>query len=187
MSTARAAAVAAFCLALITGCGGQSVEPRSPGSGHHASASPEAPSASAPPDSGPHGRPTPPTAGGSEPFVYNLYRGERGREDREPEGLTASEFTTFTGLEWASWSADAATASGEVRGTWCLPDCQENPYQVTVVLSEPRTVHGTVFFTRYEVTDAPGMPDHQLELLEQVDGGRLMLPADEAEPSAATS
>ncbi|RCV52768.1 hypothetical protein DEF28_05690 [Marinitenerispora sediminis] len=179
--------MAASCLILLTGCGGGSLDSRAPGPGHHTapSTSPGAPSTPpASPGTAPGGHPAESGGEGSEVYVYNLFRREQGREDREPEGLTASEFTTFTALEWDSWGADSATASGELRGTWCLPGCQNEPYQVTVVLSEPRTVDDTAFFSRYEVIEAPGMPEDQRELLRQVDGGRLMLPEDGSGPPA---
>ncbi len=66
-----------------------------------------------------------------------------------------------------------------MAGTWCLPECQDDPYSVTVELGDPETTGGTTYFSGYSVTDPGDLPGEMEQRMEDADGGRLMLPAGE--------
>ncbi|MFC4565220.1 hypothetical protein ACFO4E_25480 [Nocardiopsis mangrovi] len=173
MRTTSAAVIALLSpLVLVAGCAGAEGGP--PAGGTSRPSPPEqedGETASAPPEESP--------SSGSEVFVYNTYGDEAGGPTREPAGLTASEFTSFTGLTWRSWSADSAEARGRLTGSWCLPDCQDRPYEVVVELKDPQDVEGTEYFTTYEVTDSGDLPDDMRERMTEADQGRLMLPTSQ--------
>ncbi|GAA3764146.1 hypothetical protein HDA32_004997 [Spinactinospora alkalitolerans] len=180
-------------LVLLAGCGGQDDESRSGSMEESPPASPD-PGGSATADAedgttegteedggGAEEDGQEDAAGGAdgaaaEVFVYNTHGNERGEDDRRPEGLVASEFTTFNDLEWRSWERESATARGDLSGTWCLPDCGEDPYEVTVTLDEPEEVDGRLYFTEYTVGGSGELPEEMREKMERSDGGRLILP-----------
>ncbi|GAA1092193.1 hypothetical protein [Nocardiopsis composta] len=109
-------------------------------------------------------------------YVFNTHGDEEGRPQQRPENLVASEFTSFTGLEWQEWGVDAAVGRGELSGTWCLPECQDDPYPATVELGDPENVGGTLYFTTYRVTEAEGLADADRRAMEDADQGMLIRP-----------
>ncbi|MBB6175096.1 hypothetical protein HNR23_005156 [Nocardiopsis mwathae] len=168
MGTTRLAVIGAICaLMALTGCGD-----RNGGAGGDQ-------------DGGPSPTPADPTAeenaqGGDEYdeiYVFNTYGDEQGYPDQRPEVLVASEFTTFNGLTWSAWGSVPASGDGYVLGTWCLPECQDDPYPVTVELGEPELFDGDAYYTTYWVTEDSEIPDDMRKLMEESDGGRLMVPS----------
>ncbi|MDT0300496.1 hypothetical protein [Streptomonospora wellingtoniae] len=117
-----------------------------------------------------------PTTAPETVYVFNTHGNEQGEADQRPENLVASQSTTFTGLEWLAWGGGPAVAEGDVQGTWCLPDCQDSPYPVTVELSGAETVDGTAFYTGYTFTGRSGFPEEMRGRVRDVGSGRLMLP-----------
>ncbi|GII53451.1 hypothetical protein Pth03_18400 [Planotetraspora thailandica] len=85
-------------------------------------------------------------------YVLNLYGAEEGRSDQKPGDLTVSEFSTLNGVTWQSWGPTRAAGSGELTGSWCLPQCMDTPYTATVTLSNVAAVKGKGYFTKYEIT-----------------------------------
>ncbi|WP_460862981.1 hypothetical protein [Nocardiopsis coralliicola] len=122
--------------------------------------------------------PESPTAApeGEGPFVYNMHGEPPPQPDVEPEQLTASEFTAFTGLSWSEWNAEHAVGEGEVTGTWCLPSCTEDPYRVTVELTDPTPVDGADYFAAFRLLEADAVPAEHREAFHETDSGDLALP-----------
>ncbi|MFC3994614.1 hypothetical protein ACFOVU_01705 [Nocardiopsis sediminis] len=174
MRTTHAAVIALVSpFVLLAGCSGAEGGPSDDGTSlppapEETQSVPAEETASAPPEASP--------SSGADVFVFNTYGDEPGRPDREPAGLTASEFTTFTGLTWRTWEPDSAEARGRLSGTWCLPGCQDRPYEVVVELTEPQDVEGTEYFTTYEITDSGDLPEDMRQRMTDADQGRLMLP-----------
>lgn len=116
-------------------------------------------------------------------YVFNTYRAEQGEDDQRPKGLTASEFTSFTGLEWQKWTGESAMAKGDMSGTWCLPECRSRPYHVTVRLGAPEEIGGTTYYTRFSLADATQLPAKMRQRFEKAEGisedgsGTLMRPS----------
>ncbi|WP_017538046.1 hypothetical protein [Nocardiopsis halophila] len=133
-------------------------------------------------------QPTPETTGGVDPspaggtrdggeaYVFNTHGDEQGSTDQEPQDLTASEFTAFNDLEWSEWGTERAVGEGDLSGTWCLPQCQKDPYRVPVELTDPEEFDGKSYFTAYEVGETDELPDEERQAMEEADGGRLMRP-----------
>ncbi|MFW5420500.1 hypothetical protein J0910_28195 [Nocardiopsis sp. CNT-189] len=191
--TAQAAVLGAACVAVLAaGC--------SAGAGGSAQGSPDP----APAPSGPESSP-PPAEGtdrqdgaeeragegrteedraaaeeeartGEGAYVFNTHGDEQGRPQQRPEDLVASEFTSFTGLEWQEWGTDSAVGRGGLSGTWCLPECQDDPYPATVELGDPENVGGTLYFTTYRVTEAEGLSKADRTAMEEADQGMLVRP-----------
>ncbi|WP_067179959.1 hypothetical protein [Microtetraspora niveoalba] len=84
-------------------------------------------------------------------YVLNLYGDENGRSDQRPPALVLSEFSTVDGMSWQSWGPGRAVGVGRLSGTWCLPQCQDRPYDATVTLSNVAPYKGDGYFTRYAV------------------------------------
>ncbi|WP_017623215.1 hypothetical protein [Nocardiopsis chromatogenes] len=177
MKPTRTIAAAAAVLAAAAGCtaGGGAVRPSGSGPGGDASPTPS-PTGAAPSSPGPGGAPS--AGAAEEVYVYNTHGDEDGYADQEPEGLTASEFTAFNDLEWTEWGTDRASGEGDLTGTWCLPECQDDPYRVPVELTDPEPVGGRMYFTGYEVGASGELPDDRRKAMEEADGGRLMRPGD---------
>ena len=165
--TSVAAVGALGLLVLLQGCAGQENE------GVQGNLEHEEPAPSGPAQPSPQGA----ASASADVFVYNTYGDERGSADREPEGLTASEFTTFTELDWSTWSDESAEGEGRVSGTWCLPECQDDPYGVTVELHGPEDVDGRDYYTAYTLTDTGNLPEDMHKRMREADEGRLMLPS----------
>ncbi|WP_028646540.1 hypothetical protein [Nocardiopsis sp. CNT312] len=118
----------------------------------------------------------PVTAGDGETYVFNTHGDERGRADQRPDSYVATEFTTFSAMEWEQWSVDTARGQGGASGTWCLHEgCTDDPYEVDVVLADPVEVEGTAYFSTYTVSGG-GMPEDMRRAMAEADGGRLALP-----------
>lgn len=158
------AAAGAAAVALAAGCG--------TGGGAVQQPSPEASGGAGP---SPTGDPTG-GSGGGEVYVFNTHGDEQGYADQEPQGLTASEFTAFNDLEWSEWGTERAVGEGDLSGTWCLPQCLDDPYRVPVELTGPEEFDGDRYFTAYEVGETDALPDEQRQAMEEADGGRLMRP-----------
>lgn len=172
MKPTRTITAAAAVFAAAAGCtaGGGTVQP--PGSGTGGEATPS-------PTRSPDPSPSPAPSGSgpaAEVYVFNTHGDEEGYADQEPEGLTASEFTAFNDLEWTRWGAEGAEGQGDLSGTWCLPECQDDPYRVPVELTGPEAVDGRLYFTRYEVGASDELPDAERKAMEEADGGMLMRP-----------
>ncbi|WP_156000802.1 hypothetical protein [Streptomonospora sp. PA3] len=166
-------AAAALCiLALLGGCG---AAPDSAEEPDGASPSPVQPPPSA--TGGMGAESTEPTAPPKDIFVFNTHGNEQGEADRRPENLVASPSTTFTDVQWATWGGGPAIGTGEVSGTWCLPECQEKPYPVTVELSGADIVDGTAFYTRYSFRGREGFPEGMRGRVREVGSGLLTLPS----------
>lgn len=111
--------------------------------------------------------------------VLNLHGDEEGFDDQRPTDYVATEFTTFSDMEWDEWGETRARGEGEVLGTWCMDvGCQNDPYDVEIELGDPVEVDGTWYYSTYTVTEYDDdMAEEQREALEQADDGRLNLPA----------
>lgn len=85
------------------------------------------------------------------PYVVNFF-GEAnadGAPDQEPGTLVLTEFTTVTDVTWEEWNGTAAIGTGSLSGTWCLPECLENPYPTSVVLSDTGDFGGDPYYTTF--------------------------------------
>jgi hypothetical protein len=111
--------------------------------------------------------------------VLNLYGDEEGFDDQRPTEYVATEFTTFSDMEWDEWDETRARGDGEILGTWCMDQgCQDDPYDVEIELGDPVEADGTRYFSSYTVTEYDDdMAEEQREALEQADGGRVNVPA----------
>ncbi|NJP66007.1 hypothetical protein [Streptomyces spiramenti] len=125
--------------------------------------------------------PTPGSAGGTAaedtdgPYVVNFYGEENadGAAEREPANLVLSEHSSLQDMEWTEWGADRAVGTGRLSGMWCLPDCADQPFDATVVLSGPTEVDGDVYFAAFDL-DAPDAGEFRTD---DLDGERpLQLP-----------
>lgn len=103
-------------------------------------------------------------------YVLNFFGAEEGRPDQRPRTLVLSEFSTISKLEWTSWGPGDAVGSGDLRGTWCLPDCESKPYPATVRLSAP----AGSYFTKYAVELDDDLPLAQAQSADLV--GSLQTP-----------
>ncbi|GAA3752812.1 hypothetical protein [Salinactinospora qingdaonensis] len=167
MRTVRAVAVACS-LVILAGCGI-----------HNFGAAAGGPASSAEPP--PTRSPLVPSASPSQEasvFVYNTHDAERGTKSQRPRGLTLSEFTTVTDMQWRSWGGQSAAATGRLSGTWCLPACQEEPYDVTIEVSAPTEVAGTTYYTEYTFAAPLAIPSELRDKMYQADDGTLMLPGE---------
>ncbi|WP_017593326.1 hypothetical protein [Nocardiopsis potens] len=190
--TAQAAVLGAACVAVLAAGCSAGAGSTSPGSPDPAPA-PSGPESSPAPTEGAAGRDgaEEPAGEGAEDraadgeeeartgegaYVFNTHGDEQGRPQQRPEDLVASEFTSFTGLEWQEWGTDSAVGRGELSGTWCLPECQDDPYPATVELGDPENADGTLYFTTYRVTEAEGLSEADRRAMEEADQGRLMRP-----------
>ncbi|WP_017578669.1 hypothetical protein [Nocardiopsis valliformis] len=110
--------------------------------------------------------------------VLNLYGDEEGFDDQRPTDYVATQFTTFSDMEWDEWDENRARGEGEVLGTWCMDvGCQDDPYDVEIELGDPVEVDGTWYFSTYTVTEYDDdMAEEQREALEQADDGQLNVP-----------
>ncbi|WP_160049959.1 hypothetical protein [Nocardiopsis sp. FR4] len=119
-------------------------------------------------------------ADGGGALVLNRYGNENGFKDRRPTDYVATEFTTFSDMEWEEWTDQMAHGEGELSGTWCMEQgCQNDPYDVEVQLGDPVEVDGATYFSTYTVTEHHDMPEEMLQAMEEADGGRLALPSAE--------
>lgn len=111
-------------------------------------------------------------------FVFNRYGNENGFDDQTPTEYVATEFTTFTDMEWDTWADEVARGEGGVKGTWCMEEgCQDDPYEIEVELGNPVDVDGTMYFSTYTITDyGEEMSEEMIGVLEEVDSGTLALP-----------
>ncbi|ASU56606.1 MULTISPECIES: hypothetical protein [Nocardiopsis] len=114
-------------------------------------------------------------------FVLNRYGNENGFDDQTPTEYVATEFTTFTDMEWDTWADEVARGEGGVKGTWCMQEgCQDDPYEVEVELGDPVDVDGTMYFSTYTITDhGEEMSEEMIGTLEETDGGTLAVPEPE--------
>ncbi|OOC56695.1 MULTISPECIES: hypothetical protein [Nocardiopsis] len=113
-------------------------------------------------------------------YVFNRYGDEDGFPDLRPTDYVATEFTTFSDMEWSEWSDEVAHGEGGVSGTWCLETgCQEDPYDVEVELGDPVEVGGGTFFSTYTITDYGDMSAKTRQAMQEADDGRLSLPPSE--------
>lgn len=168
----RALLVGAALALVVSGCG-EAEEPDEGGT-----AADDAPETGASPDDSPEEDGGGPEAEG-EVHVLNLYGDEEGFDDQRPTDYVATEFTTFSDMEWDEWDETRARGEGEVLGTWCMDEgCQDEPYDVEIELGEPVEADGTRYFSTYTVTEYDDdMSEEQREALEQADGGQLNIPA----------
>jgi hypothetical protein len=72
-----------------------------------------------------------------------------------------------SGIDWSKWTTDLALGTGFNQLNNCEPDCAGGTftgYPVKIELWRPRTLHGTLVFTRmtifYERTRPRGQPSH---------------------------
>ena len=133
----------------------------------------------APDDTNPEVGPEGDAGAEDQVYVLNLYGDEEGFDDQRPEDYVATEFTTFTDMEWDGWDEERAVGEGEVLGTWCMDqNCQDDPYDIEIELGDPVEAEGTLYFSTYTVLDDEDIPEEQREAMEQADGGQLNVPAD---------
>lgn len=125
--------------------------------------------------------PSPDGADAAQVYVLNRYGDENGFDDRRPVDYVATEFTTFSGMEWDEWSRDRARGQGRLLGTWCMEqECQNDPYEVEVELADPVEVDGVRYFTAYTITGYDDdMTDAVRRAMEDADGGKLTRPPGE--------
>lgn len=172
---AAMAGVASVLVVGLAGCGAGSGGPgASPERNQVATPAPMSPTRA--PGSGSTPTPAPaPTGTSGSTYVFNTFGEEQGFADRMPKRLVVSEFTTFSSLRWTGWANDAAAGKGQVRGTWCLPDCSDRGYPAELRLIDPRPYDGKRFFTRYTVeADLPAKYQQAFEDAEA--DGSLMTP-----------
>ncbi|MFF4418947.1 hypothetical protein ACFYY8_40995 [Streptosporangium sp. NPDC001559] len=91
---------------------------------------------------------------------------------RRPSRLALDEFNSVTGIRWESWGGESAVGTGELSGTWCLPDCQERPYRGTITLSELIWHERAGYYGRFTVR-ADGLPPDKAK---ELTGGKLTVP-----------
>ncbi len=98
-------------------------------------------------------------------YVLNLYGDENGRSDQRPQALVLSEFSTVNGISWQKWGPGGAVGVGRLSGTWCLPQCQDRPYEATVTLSAVTPFKGNGYFTKYAIkADLPAAQKEMADL-----------------------
>ncbi|MCE7080215.1 hypothetical protein [Streptomyces sp. ST2-7A] len=114
------------------------------------------------------GTDAPEPASTDDPMVFNYYRAEGGRADRAPDNLVLTEFSTLNDVTWESWDGREAIGSGLLSGTWCLPDCLDDPFPAEVVLKDPEDINGEPYFTAFEleITDPSGYSQEMVEAAE---------------------
>ena len=163
-------------LLAVSACGQQETTPQLP-EGTAAPQATESPEDRASPDEG-EGDPGAGAEGGEGAHVLNMYGDENGFDDRRPVDYVATEFTTFSDLEWTEWSDETARGEAELSGTWCMDqECQIEPYDVQVELGDPVDVNGTAYFSTYTITEYDeDMTPEVRQALQDADGGRLSLP-----------
>ncbi|MEU0237798.1 hypothetical protein ABZ234_08915 [Nocardiopsis sp. NPDC006198] len=175
----------AALLLAATACGQQETTPRLP-EGTGAPQATESPEDRASPDPGEgdgsgEGGGSGQGARGDGAHVLNMYGDENGFDDQRPVEYVATEFTSFSGLEWPEWTDETASGTGDLYGTWCMDrGCQDEPYEVEVELGDPVDVNGTPYFSTYTITgyDEDMTPEVR-QALEDADGGRLSVPTPE--------
>ena len=129
-------------------------------------------------DPNPEAEPEGDAGGDDQVYVLNLHGDEEGFDDRRPEDYVATEFTTFTDMDWGEWDEERAVGEGEVLGTWCMDqNCQDDPYDIEIELGDPVEAEGSWYFSTYTVIDDEEIPEEQLEAMEQADGGQVNVPA----------
>ncbi|MDP9863344.1 MULTISPECIES: hypothetical protein [Streptosporangium] len=99
---------------------------------------------------------------GPEPvYVFNLHGAEEGRADQRPTDLVLSENSSISEVTWSKWGPQAALGTGKLTGTWCLPDCETEPYTATVLLGSVQRMKGKRYFAHFGVSgDFPEPEDH---------------------------
>ncbi|WP_062431140.1 hypothetical protein [Herbidospora daliensis] len=98
--------------------------------------------------------PTPPsssTSSAQEVYVLNFFGDEQGSPAQKPADLVISEFSTMNKLLWDKWGPDTAEGRGMLTGSWCLPDCLDQPYDAKITLSTPVGKAGRTYFTSYTI------------------------------------
>ncbi|WP_017573401.1 hypothetical protein [Nocardiopsis halotolerans] len=179
----------AALLLAVTACGEQTAPPDPPPPTPRAERSPEEGPASpaqeetepAPEEASPSPDEGSPAADEGAPHVLNRYGDENGFDDQRPTDYVATEFTTFSEMEWHEWSEQVARGEGELSGTWCMEEgCQNDPYDVEVELGDPVEVDGTTYYSTYTIVEYDeDMSQEMRQALEEADGGRLTVPGDE--------
>ncbi|MDB1088027.1 hypothetical protein PJ985_10670 [Streptomyces sp. ACA25] len=108
------------------------------------------------------------------PHVLNFYGEENteGSAERSPRTLVLSEFTTISDLTWERWDTKRAVGTGAVSGTWCLPECLDDPLPASVVLSDPESVRGKVFYTAFLLEPEKEADAAQYEGVEDLNARR---------------
>ncbi|MBB0244619.1 hypothetical protein FNQ90_11020 [Streptomyces alkaliphilus] len=114
------------------------------------------------------GTPAPDPASPDDPLVFNYFGAEDGRADRAPDNLVLTEFSTLNEVTWESWGEEQAVGNGLLSGTWCLPECLDDPFPARVVLTDPEEINGDPYFTAFEVeiTDPSGYSQQTIEAAE---------------------
>ncbi|WP_150238429.1 hypothetical protein [Nocardiopsis quinghaiensis] len=181
----------AALLLAVTACGEQVATPDVPEGAPEAEQSPQEeggdPTATSSPGdaASPEDQASPGDEGaggeGQGSYVFNRYGDENGFADRRPTDYVATEFTTFSDMDWQEWSDEAARGEGELLGTWCMDaGCQDDPYDVEVELGDPVETGGATYFSTYTITDYDDdMSEEVRQAMEEADGGRLAVPASE--------
>lgn len=111
--------------------------------------------------------------------VLNFHGDENGFDDQRPQNYVIGHSTTFGDMEWNEWGRERARGEGVVLGTWCMDQgCQDEPYDIEVELGAPVEADGALYFSTFTITEYDDdMLEEQRDALEQVEGGRLGVPA----------
>ncbi|GAB3122401.1 hypothetical protein GCM10027160_41310 [Streptomyces calidiresistens] len=118
--------------------------------------------------SGDTGTDAPDPASPDDPLVFNYHGAEDGRADRAPDDLVLTEFSTLNDVTWRSWDSEEAVGSGLLAGTWCLPECLDDPLPAEVLLKDPEEINGDPYFTAFElkITDTTGYSQRIIDAAE---------------------
>lgn len=73
---------------------------------------------------------------------------DEGRPVKRPDSFALNESTMVSGLHWTDWGGPTAEATGDLRGTWCMPQCTEKPYRVKVTLSGVQRQEAHAYYSR---------------------------------------
>ncbi|MEV5510874.1 hypothetical protein [Streptomyces orinoci] len=93
-------------------------------------------------------------------------------ELRRPDSFLVGGTVHLTGLRWRSWDGPNAEGSGQVSGTWCMPECGAHPYRAEVRLSRLVRQDRSAYYSR-AVVIAEGLPPEQQNELRDL---RLFVP-----------
>lgn len=89
-----------------------------------------------------------------------------------PASIEVNGTIHLTGLHWKSWDGPTAEATGEVSGTWCMPDCAVHPHRAKVRLGGLVRQDRSAYYGRAAVI-AEGLPPEQHNELRDL---RLYVP-----------
>ncbi|MGW0731518.1 hypothetical protein [Streptomyces sp. NPDC002851] len=99
-----------------------------------------------------------------------------GQPLRRPTSIGLTEFVSLSELRWGDWGGATARASGKLSGSWCLPGCDDKPYDVTVTLSGLEKQERVAYYRRATVEPGPHEELPKEAVRVQLQGIRLTVP-----------